>query len=58
LDGGRAGAAGRDDWVEEDGELRGGGVGRVGGGAGGGPVVGEVIVVFDGLEGCGFAEEA
>lgn len=66
LDGGIGGGAGGDDRVEQDGETGGGGVGGgtevEGGGRGGwgegGFGEGEVVVVFDGLEADGFAEEA
>ena len=58
MDSGRANPARGDHGVEKDRQFRALGVGCVGGGAGGGPVVGQVVVVFDGLEGCGFAEEA
>lgn len=62
MDGGLGSGAGRDNGVEEDGDVGGGGVGGVGvgggGSAGGGTVVGEVVVVFDGLEGGAFAEKA
>lgn len=62
MDGGLGSGAGRDDGVKEDGDVGGSRVGGVGvgggGGTGGGTVVGEVVVVFDGLEGRAFAEEA
>lgn len=59
---GRFGRGARgNDGVQQDGDLGGGGVGCCWGGGcdgGGVAVVGEVVVVFDGLEGGAFAEEA
>lgn len=58
MDGSGASAASGDDGVEEDGELASGGVGGVGGGIGSRTVVRKVVVVFNRLEGDGFAEKA
>lgn len=52
LDGGGAGAAGGDDGVDDDGEA-GGGLA-----AAAGDVLGQVVVVLDGLEGRGLAVQA
>lgn len=54
LDGGGAGAAGGDDGVDDDGEAR----GFLPATPAGGDVLGQVVVVLDGLEGRGLAVQA